>query len=61
MKRIVLDGSIIHWNSGTLPNMFKKFGKDKVLPLVQKKYDELVADKKEVLNKDFLKSIGIKV
>lgn len=60
-KGIVVDGSIIHWNSGSLPNMIKKFGKERTLDVVQKKCDALAAEKTEILNKDYLKSIGIKI
>ena len=60
-KGIVLDGSIIHWNSGTLPNMIKKFGKERTVAVVQKKYDELKAKKEKVLNKEYLKSLGVKI
>ncbi|MHA1816818.1 MAG: hypothetical protein ACTSX1_12480 [Candidatus Heimdallarchaeaceae archaeon] len=50
---------IIKWNK-TLPTMIKQHG-DKMIAIIQKKYDETIAKKEVVLNLEYLKSIGIKI
>jgi hypothetical protein len=55
----------IGWKAGTIDNMFKKYpgdlNKKKILDMVQKAYDECKAKGDEVLNLEYLKSIGIKI
>lgn len=60
-KGIVLEDSIVTWNAGTISNMLKKYShqKDKVMAMVQKGYDECIADGEKVLNTVYLESIGI--
>ncbi len=60
-KGIVLEDSIVTWKAGTISNMLKKYShqKDKVMAMVQKGYDECIADGEKVLNTVYLESIGI--
>lgn len=57
--------STISWKAGTIDNMFKKYpgelNKKTILDMVQKSYDECKAKGEEVLNLEYLKSIGIKI
>jgi len=56
---------MISWKAGTIDNMLKKYpgdlNKKKILDMVQKGYDECKAKGDEVLNLEYLKSIGIKI
>ena len=56
---------MMSWKAGTIDNMFKKYpgdlNKKKILDMVQKGYDECKANGDEVLNLEYLKSIGIKI
>jgi len=62
-KGVVMDGSIMKWKAGTIANMLKKYAhqKEKIIAMVQKGYDECIADGEKVLNTVYLKSIGIKL
>ena len=55
----------IAWKAGTIDGMFKKYpgdlNKKKILDMVQKGYDECKAKGDEVLNLEYLKSIGINI
>jgi len=55
----------ISWKAGTIDNMFKKYpgelNKKKILDMVQKGYDECKAKGEEVLNLEYLKSVGINI
>ena len=53
--------SIIKYKAGTIANMLKKYGEAQVIPIVQKTYDKEVSKGENILNVDYLKSIGIKV
>jgi len=48
---------LLKWKAGTIPNMIKKFGKDKVVALIQSEY---LKTKQTILNKEYLESIGVK-
>jgi len=50
---------IIKWKL-TIPNMIKKYGIDRMLPSIQKAVMECQAKKEEILNVEYLKSIGVK-
>jgi len=45
----------------TIPNAFKKWGKAEMLKEYQRIYDTKVSEGKEILNKDYLQSIGLKL
>ena len=48
---------IIKWKAGTIPKMIEKFGKDRVIALIQA---EALKTKETILNKKYLESIGVK-
>jgi hypothetical protein len=56
---------IIGWKAGTIDGMLKKYlgdlNKKKILDMVQKGYDECKANGDEVINLEYLKSIGINI
>ena len=45
----------------TIPNAFKKWGKAEMLKEYQRIYNTKVSEGKEILNKDYLQSVGLKV
>ena len=45
----------------TIPNAFKKWGKAEMLKEYQRIYDTKVSEGKEILNTDYLQSVGLKV
>lgn len=55
----------IGWKAGTIDGMFKKYtgeaNKKQILDMVQKAYDKCKANGDEVLNLEYLKSIGINI
>ena len=55
----------IAWKAGTIDGMFKKYpgeaNKKQILGMVQKGYDECKAKGDEVINLEYLKSIGINI
>jgi len=60
-KGLVLESKygyeILKWKAGTIPNMIKKYGSSQVAKMIQKECDKAT---QEILNQDYLKSIGIK-
>ena len=58
-KGIDLGDSIIVFGNVTIPTFLRKHGKNKALNAIQKAYDECKLNNEQVLNKDYLKSIGI--
>jgi len=62
-KGIVMEESIMTWKAGTIHNMLKKYAHQKktIIEMVQKGYDQCIADDEKVLNTVYLKSIGIKL
>ena len=48
---------LLKWKVGTIPNMIKKFGAPAVAKMIQKECDK---SEQEILNQDYLKSIGVK-
>lgn len=55
----------IGWKAGTIDNMFKKYpgeaNKKQILDMVQKAYNKCKTQGDEVLNLEYLKSIGINI
>eukprot|EP01029_Cantina_marsupialis_P029171 TRINITY_DN7798_c3_g1_i1.p1 TRINITY_DN7798_c3_g1~~TRINITY_DN7798_c3_g1_i1.p1 ORF type:complete len:182 (+),score=36.17 TRINITY_DN7798_c3_g1_i1:67-612(+) len=60
-KGIDLGDSIIVFDKVTIPTFLKKYDKKKALKTIQKAYDECKSNNKEVLNKEYLKNIGIRL
>lgn len=63
--KTVMGYRTLAWKAGTIDGMFKKYpgdlNKKKILDMVQKGYDECKAKGDEVLNLEYLKSIGINI
>lgn len=65
LVKIAIGYRTIGWKAGTIDNMFKKYtgeaNKKQILDMVQKAYDECKAKGDEVINLEYLKSIGINI
>ena len=63
--KTVMGYRTLAWKAGTIDGMLKKYpgdlNKKKILDMVQKGYDECKAKGDEVLNLEYLKSIGINI
>ena len=53
--------SIIQWGGVTIPTFLKKCNRQKAIDAIQKAYNREIAKGKEILNKDYLQSIGINI
>ena len=62
-KGILFGDSIVKFKAGSIPKMIKTFGEDTALSLIQIECDKITkADKNiEILNKEYLESLGVKL
>jgi len=57
------DGEIdvISWGKVAIPTLFKKYGKEYMIPRIQRTYNDFAKRDEKILNLEYLKSIGIQV
>lgn len=61
--RTITGYSIISWKAGTIDNMLKNYPtqKQQVVDMIQKAYDECKSKGENVVNTEYLKSVGVKI